>query len=55
MSLQEFLHMGGYAGYVWSSYALTVVVLAANVYFARRQFRTRLTLVKRRLAAGGQS
>ncbi len=31
MSLSEFLHMGGYAFYVWTSYALTAVVLIANV------------------------
>lgn len=30
-SLSEFLHMGGYAFYVWTSYALAAVVLAANV------------------------
>ena len=27
MSLNEFLHMGGYAGYVWSSYGITAVVM----------------------------
>lgn len=26
---QEFLHMGGYAFYVWVSYGLTLVVLGA--------------------------
>ena len=30
-SLSEFLHMGGYAFYVWSSYALVLLVLALNV------------------------
>jgi len=28
MSLSEFFHMGGYAFYVWSSYALSFVVMA---------------------------
>ena len=27
MTLEEFFHMGGYAVYVWSSYALTFVVM----------------------------
>lgn len=31
MNLQEFFHMGGYAVYVWSSYAIALVVLVANV------------------------
>lgn len=29
--MKEFLHMGGYAFYVWTSYGLTLVVLAINV------------------------
>ena len=29
--LHEFLHMGGYAFYVWTSYAIAAVVLIANV------------------------
>jgi heme exporter protein D len=31
MSFSEFLHMGGYAVYVWSAYAVATVVLAGNV------------------------
>ncbi len=34
MNWSEFLHMGGYAFYVWTSYALTAVVLIANVIVA---------------------
>ena len=30
-SITEFFHMGGYARYVWPSYAITLVVLVANV------------------------
>ncbi len=29
-SFNEFIHMGGYGFYVWSSYGLTVVVLLVN-------------------------
>jgi heme exporter protein D len=32
MSLGEFLHMGGYGAYVWSSYGIALVVLAANIF-----------------------
>ena len=31
MSLTEFLHMGGYGFYVWSSYGLTMIVLVMNL------------------------
>jgi len=34
MSFSEFLHMGGYAFYVWTSYALAAVILIANVVAA---------------------
>jgi heme exporter protein CcmD len=36
MSLREFLHMSGYAGYVWTAYGLTALVLLANWWAARR-------------------
>ena len=36
MSLSEFLHMSGYAGYVWTSYGLTLLVLVVNFVSARR-------------------
>jgi len=29
--MAEFLHMGGYATFVWTSYGLAAVVLIANV------------------------
>jgi heme exporter protein D len=31
VTVGEFFHMGGYAFYVWTSYALALVVLVANV------------------------
>lgn len=30
-NLSEFFHMGGYAFYVWTAYAITLIVLAANI------------------------
>ena len=36
MDLQEFFRMGGYAGYVWTAYGLTALVLLLNWVAARR-------------------
>ena len=47
-SLHDFLAMGGYAAYVWPSYALAAVVLAANVVQAlRREKQVLRTLAAR--------
>ena len=46
------LSMGGHGGYIWSAYAITFVVLLANLLFTRWQFSQRLTRAlrqKRRL------
>mgnify|MGYP001209539578 FL=1 len=34
--MMEFMLMGGYAGYVWSAYGITMLVLVANVWMAYR-------------------
>lgn len=42
--MSEFLHMGGYGGFVWSAYGIALLVLIANVWFplqAHRQLRKR--------------
>jgi heme exporter protein CcmD len=36
MDLQKFIAMGGYAGFVWSAYGLTTLVLLWNWWSARR-------------------
>ncbi len=36
MGLRDFLDMGGYAGFVWTSYGLTALVLVLNWTSARR-------------------
>lgn len=36
-ALMTFLAMGGYGGYVWSAFAITAIVLAANLVYALRQ------------------
>ena len=39
-SLDAFLHMGGYGFYVWSAYAVTLIVLVAEVVWLRARQRT---------------
>jgi heme exporter protein D len=34
--MTEFLAMGGYAGYVWTAYGITLTVLVFNIWAARR-------------------
>ncbi len=50
MTFMEFLNMGGYAVYVWSSVGLTVVVLIINVITARRAVTQELERLRRRYA-----
>jgi heme exporter protein D len=51
MTLSEFLNMGGYAFYVWTSYALAGVILIANVLMpmlnTRRQRRELIGKLRR--------
>lgn len=49
--LAHFLAMGGYARFVWPSYALTLLVIVLNIHWARRALRTARAAVRRRLAA----
>ncbi len=53
--MREFLDMSGYAAYVWPSVGLTLAVLLANVYWARRLVRSAQAEARRRLASGAQS
>ncbi|MGE0388421.1 MAG: heme exporter protein CcmD [Gammaproteobacteria bacterium] len=48
--MSEFLHMGGYAFYVWTSYAIVAVVLAANIALPILRHRE----LRRALAAGAR-
>ena len=48
MSFIEFLHMGGYAGFVWPAYLITATVLVANLLLPRiRHRRQRESLAAR--------
>lgn len=51
MSLQEFLAMGGYGFYVWTSYGICLFVLVANVLIPvvqRKQFLRQQALKQKR-------
>lgn len=46
--LADFLHMGGYAFYVWTAYGVAIAVLAANIVSAAAcQRRVRKDLRRR--------
>ncbi|MDH3381005.1 MAG: heme exporter protein CcmD [Gammaproteobacteria bacterium] len=47
--MAEFLHMGGYGVYVWTSYGLAAVVLALNLIAAIRRRRSVVRQLSRRL------
>ena len=49
MTLNEFFHMGGYGFYVWSSYAISLVVLLINVIQPARQRRKLLSDIARKV------
>jgi heme exporter protein D len=46
--MSEFFHMGGYAFYVWTSYAIALVVLVLNVLVPMRNRRRLLADIDRR-------
>jgi heme exporter protein CcmD len=53
--MNEFLAMGGYAGYVWPAFGLTVAVLALNIWSARRAYELARRDALRRVTDRGPS
>jgi heme exporter protein D len=51
-SWSDFVSMGGYGLYVWGSYAVTVIVLAAEIASVRRRSRAAADAVRGLRAAG---
>ena len=47
--MKEFFAMGGYAFYVWTSYAVALVVLVGNVVLARQRHREQIARIARRM------
>ena len=46
--LASFFHMGGYAVYVWPSFMLSALVILANVYFSKREYKNVVSETVRR-------
>jgi heme exporter protein CcmD len=53
--VKEFFDMGGYAAFVWSSYAVTFAVVGLNVLWARRALARSQRDARRRLQARGEA
>ncbi|HEY1890071.1 MAG TPA: heme exporter protein CcmD [Steroidobacteraceae bacterium] len=51
--MSAFFNMGGYAAYVWPSYAVTFAVVALNIIWARRLLERSRKEALQRLAMGG--
>jgi heme exporter protein D len=49
MSLADFISMGGYAAFVWPSYAVALAVLIANILAARASHRSAVAEARRRV------
>lgn len=48
--MMDYLHMSGYAAYVWPSVGLTLAVLVANILWARSLTREAQAEARRRIA-----
>ena len=55
MSVTEFFAMGGYARYVWPSYALVLGAIVLNIVWARRALKRARAEARRRLAMQGDA
>jgi heme exporter protein D len=47
MNWSEFFNMGGYAFFVWTSYALTLIVIVANIVSPILQRKRTIARIKR--------
>ncbi len=47
MNWSEFFNMGGYAFFVWTSYALTLIVVVANIVSPILQRKKTIARIKR--------
>ncbi|HEY4772900.1 MAG TPA: heme exporter protein CcmD [Steroidobacteraceae bacterium] len=49
--MSAFFYMGGYAAFVWPSYALTLAIIVLNIVWARRALARARAEARRRLLA----
>jgi heme exporter protein CcmD len=53
--MMQFLDMGGYAAFVWPSYAIVIAALILNIIWARRSLQQARQDARRRLAIKGET
>jgi len=49
-SFSAFIHMGGYAGYVWPAFAIAILLLLVNSMVARKRLRKLIKTLRSRYA-----
>lgn len=54
MSFSEFLHMGGYGFYVWTSYGITALVLVVNIVLPWQRHKQLRQQIARKLKREAQ-
>ena len=47
--MSEFLHMGGYAFFVWTSYGVATIILIANIIAPMRRKKALMRTINRNL------
>jgi heme exporter protein CcmD len=52
--MSQFFEMGGYAAFVWPSYAVTLAAIVLNIVWARRSLARSREDARRRLAMRGE-
>ena len=50
-SFADFIAMGGYAGYVWGSFGMTILIMGLEPIMAARHRRTVIARLQRQLRA----
>ncbi len=54
--MKDFFDMGGYAGFVWPAYGLTLAVLVLNIFWATQSLKRSREAARRRVSmSGGES
>lgn len=52
--MSDFFHMGGYALYVWASYAVAAVILVANIILPKYQHKKMLKTLRKKMQRAEQ-
>ena len=54
MSIAEFFSMGGFGAYIWSSFGITLFLIAGEIIIVRQQHRTILKRLSRMMRANAE-